>query len=508
MEELEYFELNNKILEDFDNLMKMHLDNVKYLKIGKDITNSKFFNIIGLCFNINTLEINADTKLDLNKIFASICKPTLLENIQLENVKLPSGKVLNKFNNLKKIQIKKTKYSNVEQFFVELGASKAIEEITMEEVDFAGSNLDFLEKFENIKKIEIINMINFKNQKFDFLEKCKKIEEIKFEGNKIKINQINNLVKGKYKKNIELKLENINNEIKIKDKEVSIKVEAKNIETLIKNINFYKITNLEVIFDEQANFEYYTRIMKKVKNEIDICITDISKVTVEQSQILKEKLKVKNISLLNEQRNILVTYDIDTFIQMRQAIEKFIENIPEDLNEEEKFLWIYKVLLKNIKYDENNIEDEDELKKGLIQKCCISRGYANILKNCLISLGFEINAVNGSLKKEELEWYWLQVKINDNWYNADIALDAKQNKKMKYCLINNEKIAKTHQIETNSMYCVEEYDYKEILKFWKNENINKEEKKSILKGIIEKLKVLFVINKRLPEGEKKSIEED
>lgn len=507
-DKLEYFELNNKILEDFDNLMKLHLDQVKHLKIDKNITNSKFFNIIGLCFNVRTIEINADKKLDLNKIFASICKPNLLENIKFENVKLPTGKFLKKFNNLKKIEMEKIKFSDVKQFYLDLDSEKTIEEIYMKEVDFSGNNFEFFENFENLKKITVINMTNLKIEKLDFLQKLKKIEEIKFKGNKIKIDEINNLVLGNYKKDIELKLESIDNSIIIKDKEVSIKTDAKNIEKLIKNINFYRITNLHVIFNEQANFEYFTRILKKVKNEINIDITDVSKLTVNQSEILKEKLKVKNISLLNSQREIITTYDIDTFINMRQTIDKFIENIPEDLKEEEKFLWTYKKLLKNIKYDENNIEDIDELKKGLIEGCCVSKGYSEILKNCLLCLGFEINNIKGILKKEHIDWYWLQVKIKDKWYNTDIALDAKQNKKMKYCLINNEKISKTHEIKNDSMYCVEEYDYKEILKFWKNENYTKDEKKSVLKGIVEKLKILFMVNKRLPEGDNKNIKEE
>ena len=499
-EKLEYFELNNKILEDFDNLMKLHLDQVKHLKIEKNITNPKFFNILGLCFNINTLEIIADKKLDLNKIFSSICKPGLLENIKLENVKLPNGKFLKKFNNIKRIEMNEIKFSEVKQFYLDLECEKKLEEIYMEDVDFNGENFEFFGDFQNIKRFSAINITNLKNEKMDFLSKLKNLEEIKLKGNKIKIDDINNIVLGNYKKDIELKLETIDNFIIIKDKQVSIKTDAKNIEKLIKNINFYKVTNLDVIFNDEVNFEYFTRILKKVKNEINIGITDISKLTLNQSQILKEKLRVKKISLLNLKKEVIAVYDIDLFIEMRQALDTFIENIPEELNEYEKFLWVYKILLKNIKYDEKEEENFDDLKKGLIEKCCISKGYSEILKNCLLCLGIETNSVSGKLKKENIQWNWLQIKINENWYNADIALDAKQNKKMKYCLINNEKIGKTHEIETNSMYCVEEYDYKEILKFWKNENINKEEKKSIFKGIIEKLKVLFVINKRLPEG--------
>lgn len=507
-ERLEYFELNNEILEDFDNLMKMHLDQVKYLKINENIINSKLYNIIGLCFNINILEIDADIKLDVNKIFASVCKPGLLEKIKLVNVKLPIGKYLNKFNNIKEIELKNIKFSNVKEFILSLNCKKSLEKIYIEEVEFSNNNLEFLEEYTNLKNVQIINMINFKLEKLNFLSKSKKIQEVILKGNKVKIEELNNLTKGNYKKDIQLQLESKGNFLNIKDKKINIKTEVQNIEKMIDNISFYKISNLDIIFNEQTNFEEFIQILRKVKNKVTICITDISKLSVTQIQILKEKLDINDISLLDEYGQILITYDIKTFLSMREAIEKFIGNIPEELKKEEKILWIYKILLKNIKYDENNIECEDELKKGLIEGHCISKGYAEILKNCLLCLGFEVNNIRGILKKDNIEWNWIQLKIDEKWYNADIALDAKENKKMKYCLINNEKISKTHKFETDSMYCVEEYDYKEILKFWKSENVIKKEKKSILEGIVKKLKVLFMINKRLTEGENKDIKEE
>ena len=56
-ENIEVFELNNKTLQDFDNLMQKHLDKVKVLKIEDDITNPKVFNVLGLCLDIQEIKI-------------------------------------------------------------------------------------------------------------------------------------------------------------------------------------------------------------------------------------------------------------------------------------------------------------------------------------------------------------------------------------------------------------------------------------------------------------------
>ena len=47
MEELKKFELNNKILEDFDKLMTYHLDKVEEIEINEIFINPKLYNKIG-----------------------------------------------------------------------------------------------------------------------------------------------------------------------------------------------------------------------------------------------------------------------------------------------------------------------------------------------------------------------------------------------------------------------------------------------------------------------------
>ena len=52
MEELKNFELNNKVLDNFDKVMEYHLDKVETLTIKEVFTNSKLFNIISFSIYI------------------------------------------------------------------------------------------------------------------------------------------------------------------------------------------------------------------------------------------------------------------------------------------------------------------------------------------------------------------------------------------------------------------------------------------------------------------------
>lgn len=512
-ENLEFFELNNRVLDDFDNLMKKHLDKIKVLKIQDDILNTKLFNIIGLCLNIVEIQIIGNNRSDINKIFSSISNPQRIENLVLNNVKLPLSKSLSKFKNLKKIDLKNIKFSDVKDFFEKITFKNLVQEITMENVDFMNNDLEIFLKFTNIKKFKSKNLVNVKFEKTSFLVENKKLEEVELKGNKTCFSELRNLSKGKYNKNIELQLEsksNFKNNIKIKNKRINITISAEDIKELVKNINFSLIKNLQIVFEEETSSIEFIRVLKKVENDVTIVLKEISKLNKEELIILRDVLKVKNISIMNDIGKITNTYEIDDFIKIRESIDSFVDQIPKDITQLEKFLWIYKTILKNIEYKkEESSFTQDEIKNGLIYNKCLSKGYALILKNCLNCLGIESSIIEGKLKNVNEEWFWIQVQLANKWYNADLALDSKQNQKMKNCLISNDKISKNHDFKNNKKnYCVENFDYKTILQFWKNNTLVKEEKKSVIKNIIEKLKLLFVSNKALPEPNKKEVEND
>ena len=500
---IEVFELNNKVLQDFDKLMQKHLDKVKVLKIEDDITNSKLFNVIGLCLDIQEIRVKGTVKTDINKIISSISNPQRIETLILNNVKLPTTNSLSKFKNLRVIELKNIKFSNVNEFFETIPFKNLVHEIIMENVDFENNNLEIFSKFNNLKKFKAKNLVNLKFEKSDFLVQNKKLEDVSFKGNKVLFKELKNLTNGKYKKNIDLQIEsksNFKNTIKIKDKKVEISLTSEDIKYIVKNINFALVKNLQIIFEEETSFIEFIRVLKKVEKNIDICLKEISKLTTEEIIILRDVLYVENISIVDKNNEIVDTYKIDDFIKIRESMDKFVDQVPKDISDLEKVLWIYKVLLNNIKYEDALQTFDDEFKKAFINRKCISKGYSQILKNCLNCLNIESLIVEGNVKNTEDTWYWVQVKLEDRWYNLDLALDSKMNKKMKYCLISNDKMAKNYYFESKYVnYCVDNFDYKVILQFWKNDTIIIEEKKSIIQNIIEKLKLLFVSNKGLPE---------
>ena len=93
MEDIVEFELNNKVLNDFDSLMNIHLDKIEILKITSFSDNSKAYNIIGLCSNLKTIKIIGNLKINTNNIFSNIFNPKKIESIILDGVKLPTTDV-------------------------------------------------------------------------------------------------------------------------------------------------------------------------------------------------------------------------------------------------------------------------------------------------------------------------------------------------------------------------------------------------------------------------------
>ena len=66
------FELNTKMLENFDCIMSTKLDEIEELKITGLDKGSKLLNIISLCANVKTLIMEGDQSLNSDKpIFLS-----------------------------------------------------------------------------------------------------------------------------------------------------------------------------------------------------------------------------------------------------------------------------------------------------------------------------------------------------------------------------------------------------------------------------------------------------
>jgi len=116
-QDIKKFELNTNVLNNFDNIMSTKLDEIEELKITGLDQGSKLLNIISLCANIKTLVIEGDQRIDSDKVLANIFKPELLENLVLNNVKIPTQNSLKKYENLKMISLNGIRFSNIKEFF-------------------------------------------------------------------------------------------------------------------------------------------------------------------------------------------------------------------------------------------------------------------------------------------------------------------------------------------------------------------------------------------------------
>ena len=158
MEELKNFELNNKVLEDFDKVMSYHLDKVENIVIKEVFTNPKLFNIISLCTKLKSLTIEGDLRVDVNKIIFNICKPELLETLILNSVKLPTTKAFLKFTSLTTISLTNITFSDVNGFFNKIPNKEKIVAINLSNVDLGRKSISICGNFPNLKYLNIFFM--------------------------------------------------------------------------------------------------------------------------------------------------------------------------------------------------------------------------------------------------------------------------------------------------------------------------------------------------------------
>lgn len=521
-ENLRKFELNNTVLEDFDSLMEKHLDQISELTVSEIDPKSKLLNIVGLCINVKTLIIEGDQRTNVNSIIANICKPELLENLILDSVKLPSNFSLKKLTNLKMMSLNNIRFCSVKNCLNDIVNPDKIEALNFEQVDFAKSSIEIVSKFKNLKYLNLTKVLNCKLDNLQFLEEMTNLEKINIEDNVLKFDEINNLVKGKFHKEIVAELVSdkksiVTNAIEIKENgTVSITVNGYDLEKLTEAINLYKVNNILIIDTGDCDLGKFIHVLKRVKGKVTIAIKDISCLTVKEAKDLKEKLGIKNINIIDfdgalQYEKNRFCYKIDTYIKLRKAIEELLENVDTEADQLTKFLNVYKVLGTTIMYDnilegeikeysKNNIDKSSNLENGLLEKKCVDSGFAEILKNTLAILDIESKIIRGNYAGISEEHIWNQVKIDGTWYNVDLAQDSKKmsnaskfNSKPIYCLIGDKEFSKTHTPNSEHEYCPESINSKIVAHYFKNEPIIK----VYAKNFMSKIKSLLAYNKQL-----------
>jgi len=502
---LKKFELNNKVLDDFDKLMTYHLGQVEEIEINEIFINAKLYNIISLCTNAKTLVVNGDLRVDINKIFFNICKPEKIETIVLNQVKLPTNKVLSKFINIKTISLNNITFSDVNGFFNRLPNPEKVIALNLTNIDFGKKSISNCKIFNNLKYFNIDGLKNCKFDDFNFIYESKKIERFEFYNNEITFEQINTFCKGKYTKNIDVNIEtsessDILNAFEINsDGEISITVNTSDLEKCIDNVGLYRISNLFIILNDDCNIENYIRSFKKIKGNVTLAIKDIAYLNIEVANKFRDRLGVEFINILeygnvSNIRELKYCYSVDEYIKIRKSFDEVVSNFSDIQDELEKFNKLYNYFKNEIEYTDEKIS----IKDVFLNKKSSYNFYALAINSCLKELNYDSKVIEGEVCKET-NLLWNQVKINDAWYNFDLAqdIDSKINKKvlklLRGTLLNDEQFYKDHTPTSgNPVNCtVQLFEMKKEIK----KELKGEVKKiSVWKRFIAKIKRTFKIN--------------
>lgn len=492
MEKLKKFRLNNKVLNDFDKLMSCHLDEIDILEIDELITNPNLYNVISLCTNVKKLVITGSLRIDVNKIIYNICKPEKIESIVFDSVKLPTNKAFSKFTNLKIIHIRNIDFSNTCGFLLKIPNKNSIISLNLVNSDFGRKSISILSQFKNLKQLNIDRLKNCVFDDFSFLTEIKTIDKFEFINNSISFTQIENLCKGVYEKNIVANIElnsiidNIN-KIKIYNDKICLSVSSNNLDVLADNISFYKIDELNLILNCKINLDNYIRTFKKVKEKVNLSITDIAFLNSEDAKRYKDKLGVKYVDILGdfEKEKVNQTYKITEYLQIYENINEILNNVSSHSSDFDKFNELYNYFKINFT---NNDEIED-LKDAIFERQASYNLYAILMNSLLKILGFDSKVICGEVEGKK-DLLWNQVKIEDTWYNFDLAYDINLRTSRKLLqhmnrgnLLGDKLFYKNHiPLEGNPEMCISEID--------KTNNKN-----GFLEKIFEKIKNIFGFNK-------------
>ena len=369
MEEQKKLKLNNRSLEQFDNLMSCHLDKIEELEVEEININPKLYNIIGLCTNLKQLSIKGDLRSDVNKIVFSICKPENIETIILDSVKLPTNKVISKFSGLTTISLNNINFSNLSLFFDNLSAPEKVIALNLTNVDFGKSPISMCSRFVNLKYFNLDGLKNCNFDSFEFILANKKIARFEFCNNTINIENVNSLIKGSYTKKIDVDLKTsenckVLNSLEIKDKKIYMTVNACDLDEVVENISLYKLTNFFIVLGNEVELAKYIRKFKKIKGEIIVAINDISYFSIQNARDFKDKLGVEYINVLQSPTPLKLTdkvqcYMVDNYIEIVEEMKNICELVSSHSNELEKFNEIYNYFKNNIKFTYEDVEIQD-----------------------------------------------------------------------------------------------------------------------------------------------------
>ncbi len=184
----------------------------------------------------------------------------------------------------------------------------------------------------------------------------------------------------------------------------------------------------------------------------------------------KAQITVGRYDNINVEPLSLVQYKI-----LLKKLRKMVQGISLNLPEGKRFKKVYVRVGKQLQYDNDIMEPDEELQEyqeinknnsrnlvnALIYGRCVCSGMTETLKQALSLVGIKcINcqSESGIFKGMTMTHTFSMVRINNNWYNTDITWDEERIKRgmyPKYCLKSDEEFKKMPKKEDEPFHSKE-----------------------------------------------------
>ena len=113
-----------------------------------------------------------------------------------------------------------------------------------------------------------------------------------------------------------------------------------------------------------------------------------------------------------------------------EAVDAFLESVPEDSDDYEKELYLNDYLLDLCEYDdaaadrEEVVANEQNAYGALVDNMAVCEGYTRAFQLLCTKMGIDCVPVNGTCDSEDLgngNHIWNAVNIEDDWYYVDVT---------------------------------------------------------------------------------------
>lgn len=170
-----------------------------------------------------------------------------------------------------------------------------------------------------------------------------------------------------------------------------------------------------------------------------------------------EKFNISEIVIGSKENSNASILSPSQYKILRYTLDSIVSDIEPSLPEQDKFKAVYSKLAHMITYDYEAIDEKTEYAKENANKCrntenallcgkAVCAGYAETLKQALSLVNIESHYISSQPDSDNDTHAYNIVKINGNWYNADLTWDYEyiRNKTSpKYCLKSDKDFKKT-----------------------------------------------------------------